>query len=59
MKILMTSDTYLPRLGGGEHHVHYLLRELRKLGEEVTFLTTEQGSDEHDRELAVHRISYR
>ena len=59
MKILMTSDTYLPRLGGGEHHVHYLLRELRKLGEEVTFLTTEQGSDEHDRELVVNRVSYR
>ncbi len=41
MKILMTSDTYLPRLGGGEYHVHYVLSELRKMGHSVTLVTIE------------------
>ncbi len=41
MKILMTSDTYLPRLGGGEYHVHYVLLELRKMGHSVTLVTIE------------------
>lgn len=41
MKILMTSDTYLPRLGGGEYHVYYVLTELRALGHDVRLLTTE------------------
>lgn len=44
MKILMTSDTFFPRLGGGEYHVHYVLTELRKLGHDVTLITTETMS---------------
>lgn len=58
MKILMTSDTYLPRLGGGEYHVHYLLKELRAQGHDVTFVTTEKGKWEKDGLYPVVRISY-
>lgn len=43
MKILMTSDSYFPRLGGGEYHVHYLARELTAMGHEVTLVTVEPG----------------
>jgi glycosyltransferase involved in cell wall biosynthesis len=56
MKILMTSDTYLPRLGGGEYHVHYLLRSLRARGHDITLLTTESGATI---EPQVVRLPYR
>lgn len=58
MKILMTSDTYLPRLGGGEYHVHYLLRELRAQGHDVTFVTNEKGEWEGDTACPVTRVPY-
>lgn len=57
MKILMTSDTYLPRLGGGEYHVHYLLQELRKAGHDVVLFTTEPGNDKV--ETGIIRVSYK
>lgn len=58
MKILMTSDTYLPRIGGGEYHVHYLAKELRARGHDVTFFTNEPGSWEGDTQQPVIRIPY-
>lgn len=59
MKILMTSDTYLPRLGGGEYHVHYLLKELRAQGHDVMFVTNEKGAWEGDAACPVIRVPYR
>jgi glycosyltransferase involved in cell wall biosynthesis len=53
MKILSTSDTYLPRLGGGEYHVHYLNRELARMGHDVTLLTTEPGPAGEEKVLRV------
>ncbi len=58
MKILMTSDTFLPRLGGGEYHVWYLMRELRRQGHDVRLYTTEPGNDEADDDGTM-RLSYR
>lgn len=58
MRILMTTDTYLPRLGGGEYHVVYLRRELQRLGHEVVLVTTEKGSaDQDDRDVC--RVPYK
>lgn len=59
MNILMTSDTYLPRLGGGEYHVHYMARELRKLGHNVTLMVTEFDAWPGDHQHQVHRRRYR
>lgn len=56
--ILMTADSYLPRLGGGEYHVYYLARELRKLGYGVRILVTEPGEHSDDAELQVTRVAY-
>lgn len=58
MKILMTSDTYLPRLGGGEYHVRYVARELSKMGHDVTLVTVEQGESPDDG-FKVVRIPYK
>jgi glycosyltransferase involved in cell wall biosynthesis len=41
MKILMTSETYIPRVGGAEVHVMNLLSKLRALGHEITLITNE------------------
>jgi glycosyltransferase involved in cell wall biosynthesis len=43
MKILMTSETYAPRIGGAEVHVVNLLTKLKGLGHEVTLVTNEPG----------------
>ncbi len=59
MKILMTADTYLPRIGGGQYHVHYLVRELRKHGADITLYVTEAGTCDDDEEGFVHRRVYK
>ncbi len=43
MKILMTSETYLPRIGGAEIHVLNLLQRLKSLNHNVVFFTNEPG----------------
>jgi glycosyltransferase involved in cell wall biosynthesis len=48
MQILMTSDTFLPRLGGAEYHVSYLRRELRRMGHGVVLMTTERGQTDDE-----------
>lgn len=58
MNILMTSDTYLPRLGGGEYHVFYLARELRKMGHDVSLIVTESGLWSEDSTHSVIRKKY-
>lgn len=59
MKILLTSDPYLPRLGGGEHHVYYLARELERAHHQIVILTTERGTHASDAALHVQRAPYR
>jgi len=59
MKILMTSDTYLPSIGGGEYHVYYLAREIKGMGHEVTLFTTQKGECDDDKEMDVHRMQYK
>lgn len=48
MKVLMTSETYLPRIGGAEVHVHNLFSKLKDDGHDVTLITNEMSpvSDE-------------
>jgi len=43
MKILMTSETYLPRIGGGEIHVKNLFERLNENGNQVTLITHDEG----------------
>ncbi|GEM_PF-545705 len=41
MKILMTSESFLPQMGGGEMHVWYLCDRLTKAGHNLTLVTNE------------------
>ncbi len=59
MKILMTTDTYLPRIGGGQYHVHYLARALRGLGHDVALCTFERDASPDDPDGFVTHIAYR
>lgn len=40
MKVLMTSDTYLPEIGGAEYHIFYLKKYLEKNGIQVKLFVT-------------------
>lgn len=44
MKILLTCEDYLPRIGGAEIHVMNLYTKLRVLGHDVTLVTNEPSS---------------
>ncbi len=48
MKVLMTSDSYLPRIGGAEIHVSNLISQLRLKGNDVYLITTEKGEAEEN-----------
>ncbi len=48
MKILMTSDTFLPQIGGAEIHVQNLVENLLGAGHEVALITTETGRSNFD-----------
>src|SRR3972149_3054165 len=41
MRILMTSESFLPQMGGGEMHVWYLCDRLVKAGHDLTLVTNE------------------
>ena len=43
----MVSEYYYPHLGGVTEHVHYLSRELRRLGHHVDILTSTIDPDDH------------
>lgn len=48
MKILLTSDTYLPLIGGAEVHVDELMRRLRSAGHEVCLFVNQAGTTDHE-----------
>ncbi|WP_158220246.1 glycosyltransferase family 4 protein [Kineosporia sp. A_224] len=59
MRVVHVTDTYLPRLGGIELHVHDLAERQRRLGHDVVVLTgTRPGARGRDRadDLPVVRI---
>jgi glycosyltransferase involved in cell wall biosynthesis len=56
MKILITSDSYLPRLGGAEVYAYQLATFLKKNGHEVEIMTTEAGTWIKDSENITHRF---
>lgn len=58
MKILMTSDTFLPHIGGAEIHVQNLVWSLQKRGNEVTLVVNEGASSDFDRTARVIRIPW-
>lgn len=58
MKILITSDSYLPRLGGAEVYAYQLATFLKKEGNEVSIFTTEEGSWVKDNENTTIRMSW-
>src|SRR5690606_1158881 len=51
MKVLMTSETFLPAIGGAEVHVYNLIKELRDNGMSVTLFTNQEDSTETDSEI--------
>lgn len=58
MKILMTSDNFLPEMGGGQIHVQKIIHNLRKLGVKVSLLTNTLGKDVIDEEVKTVRIPW-
>ena len=59
MKILMTSDTFLPLVGGGEIHVKELCENLTRLGHQVTLVTNQKGVGEDHFAFRVIRIQWK
>jgi len=55
MKVLITSDSYLPRLGGAEVYAYKLATHLKMNGYEVEIFTTEPGEWIKDHENLTHR----
>jgi phosphatidylinositol alpha-mannosyltransferase len=45
MKIALVTQSYYPRPGGVTEHVHHSARELRRMGHEVTIVTSRFGGD--------------
>ncbi len=58
MRIFMTSDTYLPDIGGAEVHVFELQKYLRLQGDEVRLFVTNPRSDTEDVLFPVQRASW-
>ena len=58
MKILMTSDTFLPSIGGAEIHVQNLIDELIKGGHEATLVTNEIKRSDFDNSHSMVRIPW-
>ena len=58
MKVLITSDSYLPRLGGAEVYAYQLATFLKREGHSVEILTPEMGSWVKDAENPTHRIAW-
>jgi len=57
MKILMTSDTFLPEIGGAEIHVQNLIEQL-SVNHEVILLTTETQASDFDHRYKVIRTAW-
>lgn len=58
MKILMTSDTFLPLIGGAEIHIQNLIEELEKYGNKIVLVTNEIGVSNFDKSHSVIRIPW-
>ncbi|MCI0478927.1 glycosyltransferase family 4 protein [Candidatus Uhrbacteria bacterium] len=58
MRIFMTSDTYLPKVGGAEIHVKELRKRLIALGHDVRLLTNETERDISD-DVVTFRVPWR
>lgn len=56
MKVLITSDSYLPRLGGAEVYAYQLATYLKREGHEIEIFTTELGEWVKDSENPTHRF---
>lgn len=55
----MTSDTFLPVLGGGEIHVKNIIEQFESRGSQVELVTTESRSSEFDDTHHVVRIGWK
>jgi len=58
MKILITSETFLPELGGAEIHLINLIKNLDIQGVNVTLFTNEAGESEFDKKYNVIRKAW-
>ena len=58
-KILMTSDTFLPVMGGGEIHVKNIIEQLELRGYEVPLITTEGRASDFDNTHPVVRVPWK
>ena len=58
MKILMTSDTFLPLIGGAEIHVQNLIEELEKDGNSIVLVTNETRVSDFDKSHSVIRTPW-
>lgn len=58
MKILMTSDTFLPLLGGAELHVYNLIKKLTSYNCKVTLVTNSTGNHDFDSDYIVKRVQW-
>lgn len=59
MNVFMTSDTYLPDIGGAEVHVFELRKKMALLGVTTTLLVSQPRPDEEDKIWPVIRTFWR
>ena len=59
MKVLMTSDSFLPLVGGGEIHVKEICENLTRMGHKVTLVTNQKGVSEDNFVFKVVRIPWK
>ncbi len=55
----MTSDTFLPVLGGGEIHVKNIIEQFESRGFTVELITTEGRASDYDKDHPVIRIGWK
>lgn len=58
MKILMTSDTFLPDIGGAEIHVKNLIENLLDLKNDIILITTQPYHSDFDNGKKIVRIQW-
>jgi glycosyltransferase involved in cell wall biosynthesis len=59
MRVLMTSDTFLPLVGGGEIHVREISEHLMRLGHHITLLTNQPREGDDAFPFKVIRIPWK
>ena len=58
MRVLMTSETYLPSIGGAEIHVENIIKNLRNENYEVKLITNELDPDNKIYDQDVIRVQW-